>query len=74
MDVCAAIRAAAFEPLGWFEAHAGDALPASVRCVLLIGNAGHAMFTRFQRERHEERAALDAWTRRVIDPLAGKML
>ncbi len=38
--------------------------------VVLIGNAGPAMFDRFARERDPERDLLDAWTRDCVDELA----
>jgi epoxyqueuosine reductase QueG len=48
-------------------------LPAEVRYVLLLGNAGPAMFERFLRERREARESLDDWARRVIEPLAAAL-
>ncbi len=67
-----------FVALGWFEPGAGDGVPESAdgkaaRQVLLIGNAGPAMFQRFQRARDVDRDCLDDWTRAVIDPLAAQL-
>jgi epoxyqueuosine reductase QueG len=52
-----------FTPLGWFAA---DDLGEN-KFVILIGNAGPAMFNRFARERE---TTMDAWTRKVVEPLA----
>jgi epoxyqueuosine reductase QueG len=52
-----------FTPLGWFAADDMD----ETKFVLLIGNAGPAMFQRFARERE---STMDAWTRKVVEPLA----
>jgi len=64
------IRAEAFTPLGWFETAGGDLLPENTRFVILIGNAGPAMFRRFARERDPLRHAMDDWTRDVVIPMA----
>lgn len=70
-----AVRNAGFMPLGWFSPQAGDGVPevaegAPARFVLLIGNAGPDMFTRFARERDTDRHGLDDWSRHVLEPLA----
>jgi ferredoxin len=67
------IRAEAFTPLGWFESVAADALLGNARFVILIGNAGPAMFRRFARERNPAKNLLDEWTKSVIDPLAADL-
>lgn len=67
-----AVRCQAFEPLGWFATTSEDALPGA-RFVILIGNAGPAMFTRFASERHAADTTLDDWTRHTIDALAGSL-
>jgi hypothetical protein len=38
--------------------------------VVLVGNAGPAMWTRFAQERRDEPNPLDAWSRRVLAPVA----
>ena len=48
-----------------------DGKPA--RQVILIGNAGPAMFARFRRERDAASDTLDALTKAVIDPLAERL-
>jgi epoxyqueuosine reductase QueG len=63
------VRQAAFEPLAWFVTTGADALP-GVAAVVLIGNAGPAMFARFAAERDTATDRLDDWTRAVLDPLA----
>ena len=52
-----------FTPLGWFTA---DDM-GETKFVILIGNAGPAMFNRFASERE---MTMDAWTRKVVEPLA----
>jgi epoxyqueuosine reductase QueG len=56
-----------FTPLGWFAA---DDMPdelGETKFIILIGNAGPAMFKRFARERE---TTMDVWTRKVVEPLA----
>jgi epoxyqueuosine reductase QueG len=65
-----AIRRAGFTPLGWFAPGAHDGVPGEARFVILIGNAGPAMFRRFARDRDPRRDALDDWSREVIGNLA----
>jgi epoxyqueuosine reductase QueG len=55
-----------FTPLGWFST--GDM--GEIKFVILIGNAGPAMFQRFQRDGGR---VMDDWTKRVIDPLAADL-
>jgi ferredoxin len=66
----AAIRARGFEPLGACVPRSEDALAPAVRAIVLVGNAGPAMFRRYLAERAGEEETLDAWTRRAIEPLA----
>jgi len=61
-----------FVPLGWFRPRPEDGMASSAQWVLLLGNAGPAMFSRFQRERRGNET-LDAWTRQVIGGLAGEL-
>ncbi len=62
-----------FAPLGWFAALPRDGLPRDTKSVVLIGNAGPAMFERFARERDPERELLDLWTREIVDRLAASL-
>lgn len=70
-----AIRHAGFTPLGWFQPNSQDGVPdiaknQPARFVLLIGNGGPNMFSRFSRERDPTRHEMDAWTERVLGELA----
>jgi len=64
------IMAEGFMPFGWFAPRPGDRVPDGAGLMLLIGNAGPAMFRRFARERDPDHDTLDDWCRAVIDPLA----
>jgi epoxyqueuosine reductase QueG len=68
--VLTAIERAGFTALGWFEPRAEDRVPEGAAFVILIGNAGPAMFRRFASERDPQRDALDEWTRAVVSSLA----
>jgi epoxyqueuosine reductase QueG len=71
--ILSAVQHEGFEPLGWFAAGPGDALPGDARFLLLIGNAGPIMFNRFARERDAASGGLDDWTRETIDALAKRL-
>jgi epoxyqueuosine reductase QueG len=60
---------ASFTPFGWFEPSPDDRVPQAAKFVILVGNAGPAMFRRFQRERTSGQS-LDDWTRATVDKLA----
>jgi hypothetical protein len=50
-----------------------DAFPGvPARTVLMIGNAGRAMWPHFERERRSEPSPLDRWVARVIEPIAAR--
>ena len=68
-----AIRRAGFTPLGWFAPRPEDKVPDGARFVILIGNAGPDMFNRFARERDPAHDTMDAWTRDVVESLAGSL-
>jgi hypothetical protein len=68
--VLLAIGRAGFTAFGWFAPDTGDGLPHSVRQVILIGNAGPAMFRRFAQECDGATGELDAWTRKAVGKLA----
>jgi hypothetical protein len=64
-----------FVALGWFAPGPGDDVPAlsdgsAARFVILIGNAGPAMFRRFGQQRREGDDPLDQWCGEVIGSLA----
>jgi epoxyqueuosine reductase QueG len=64
------IRRDGFEPLGWFMPNAEDGFDPTVQFVILIGNAGPAMFRRFARMRDHRTSSMDDWTHDVVDALA----
>ena len=68
--ILTAIRRAGFTPLGWFAPKPDDRAPQGARFVILIGNAGPAMFRRFAAERDPSTDSMDAWTRDVVTLLA----
>lgn len=73
-DIERTLLAEAFTPLGWFHVDAGDGVPnladgAAARTVVLIGNAGPAMWRRFSPATQ----TLDEWSRGVLAPLAAKL-
>ena len=64
-----------FTPLGWFHASDGDDVPdvapgSPARTMMLVGNAGPAMWRRFSAERDPANDTLDAWSRDVLSALA----
>ena len=68
--VLTAINREGFTPLGWFEPSANDNVPGNAKFVILIGNAGPAMFRRFARERDPAKNLIDVWTREVVSTFA----
>ena len=69
-ELYARIVAESFTPLGRFAPVPQDGLPEDAKSVVLIGNAGPAMFQRFVRERDPGKDSLDDWTRETVDRLA----
>ena len=72
------IRAEGFTPLGWIAVTQDDGVPAvapgtPARRLLLIGNAGLAMWHRFSEERNCETPTMDAWSNRILDDIAGDL-
>jgi len=65
-----AIGRTGFTPFGWFVPTPADQVPENARFVILIGNAGPAMFRRFARERDPAKTLLDDWTSQVVNDLA----
>ena len=76
--IASAIAATGMTARGAFVPHPDDDVPdpatgVPARAVLMVGNTGgqdHAMWQRFVRERRDEPDPLDAWTRRVLQPIA----
>lgn len=54
---------------GGFAVDPSDGLD-PIKAVLMIGNAGPSMWTRFQAERRDEPDPLDRWVRRHLTPIA----
>jgi hypothetical protein len=67
----ARIRAESFEVLGWLNETAG--IEFTGRSLVLIGNAGPAMFDRFASERDPAHDLMDQWTQDVLGPLADEL-
>jgi hypothetical protein len=65
-DISAALTAHGFLARGGFHPTNGDDI--SGKTVLIIGNAGPAMWRKFSHI--EGTGALDDWTRRILDPIA----
>lgn len=69
------VSANGFTPLGWFHVSDGDDVPnvapgLPARTVMLVGNAGPAMWQRFSADRDPAKDTLDAWSRDVLCALA----
>lgn len=81
MDVAAIERAIAgdgFVVLGGFRPEPGDGLPAPAETVVLVGNAGPALWRAFaasvpERQRESHRHPLDDWTRTVLAAAAARL-
>ena len=58
---------------GGFHADPADDLPEGVRTVLLVGNAGSALWQPFDEERTPHEHALDIWTRQILEKLADQI-
>jgi epoxyqueuosine reductase QueG len=71
--ILAAIARASFTPLGWFAPGPEDGVPGGAGFVILIGNAGRAMFRRFAKNRDPRTESLDAWTREAVGALAEEL-
>lgn len=61
---------------GGFHPRPDDAVPGTARTVVLVGNAGPAMWKTFTlqlspEERHDLSDPLDSWTRRTLTEIAG---
>lgn len=73
-----ACAAAGLLARGGFHPAAGDGAPADAVTLVLVGNAGPAMWRAFARatppsERAAARHPLDDWTRRVVGAIAGEL-
>lgn len=60
-------------PRGAFHPEPEDGVPDSPGTLVLVGNAGPAMWAAFSRDRGSEADPLDAWTRRVVGTVAAAL-
>jgi len=67
----ARIRSESFEVLGWLDRSAEIYFGGT--SLVLIGNAGPAMFERFASERDPASDLMDQWTQAVLTPLADEL-
>ena len=58
---------------GGFHPRKKDGVPGDAGTVLMIGNAGPAMWEAFSAQRGNESHPMDAWTRRVLTKVARKL-
>ncbi len=61
-----------FTALGWFVPRPGDGVPVPAGMLVLVGNAGPALWHRFAAARDPARDRLDDWTRDRLGALAGR--
>ena len=76
--VLAKIEQAGFTPRGGFHPVPDDRVPAGsdgepIATLILVGNAGPAMWTRFSAARDPARSRLDDWSKSEIDRLASEL-
>lgn len=76
-DVAAAVEPTGMLVRGGFAVMEDDGAPAHTtgrptRAIVVVGNVGGAMWPRFRREERDEPDPLDAWTRRMLEPIADR--
>ena len=71
-DIGAALSGTGLALRGGFAATPDEGAGAA-RAIVLIGNYGPALWPAFESGRREEPNPLDAWTKRVIDPIAAEL-
>lgn len=67
------IAALGLIPRGGFHPEPSDGVPGNPATLVLIGNAGPAMWEAFAKHRDEGPDPLDAWTRTVLGGVAAKL-
>lgn len=72
-QIAAHIEAASFAVLGSFNPAPDDRVPGVAGTLILIGNAGPAMWARFAAERASPTTTMDTWTADVLGELAGSL-
>ena len=68
-DIGAALSGTGLALRGGFSVPPDDSA-SPTRAIVLIGNHGPALWSAFESGRRAEPNPLDAWTKRVIDPIA----
>lgn len=69
-DVGKAANGRGFTVMGAFHPGPGDCVPEPAGTLVLVGNAGPAMWWKFEEERRVEEDPLDNWTLRSLDQVA----
>lgn len=73
-DISTAVASTGMVTRGGFVTDPDDSLTmpdgAAVRCVVVIGNVGGAMWQRFRRQQPSGPHPLDTWTRATLGPIA----
>ncbi len=68
-----AVAATGLVCVGAFHPRKGDGVPGGANTLVLIGNAGPGMWKAFNAKRENDPNPLDAWTRRVLNKVAGDL-
>jgi ferredoxin len=71
-DIEAAMAGTGLAVRGGFHVPA-DASPAGISSIVLIGNHGPGLWPAFEAGRRDEPDPLDAWVKRVVDPVAASL-
>ena len=76
-EVEAALTGAGLVPRGAFHPEPDDKVPAlsdgaPARTLILAGNTGRSMWAEFSKAGQAPQHALDAWSRAVLEPIAGR--
>ena len=58
---------------GGFRPETGDGLPESTIVAVMVGNVGPDLWRVFAADRRDEPDAMDRWTRRTLDAIAGRV-
>jgi len=76
-EISASIATTGMVARGGFVTWPGDTLTMpdrrAVRCVVVVGNTGGAMWPRFRAEQPAGPHPLDAWTRAILGPIAARL-
>lgn len=70
-DIIGALSDSGLSLRGGFHPSPDDGVPGDAKTVVLVGNVGRdGMWAAFSKAGQDEASPLDAWTRRVLDPIA----